>query len=174
MLALKEPRFVTGFSDPEMVVALTQGEVDARSQVAESIELTPAWIDGSTVDFHAILETPKVGKHPRFAQLPTLESFAKSAREQKVLAMHRAFRLVGTPYLFPPGTPKDRVDTVAEALRKTFKDPAFHRDFKKLTGADPSPLMAEEQEKVIRELPRDSEAVELFKKLIGGDPLPPR
>jgi hypothetical protein len=174
MLGLKEPKFVTGFSDPEMVIALAQGEVDGRSQVAESIELTPGWLDKGLVDFHAILETPKVNKHPRFAQLPTLENFANSAREQNVLLMHRAFRLVGTPYLFPPGTPKDRVEIVAEALRTTFRDPAFLKDFKQTTGADATPLMAEEQDKAIKEIPRDREVIELFKKLAGGDPLPRR
>jgi hypothetical protein len=34
--------------------------------------------------------------------------------------------------------------------------------------------MPEEQDKVIRELPRDKETVELFKKLSGPDPMPPR
>jgi hypothetical protein len=34
--------------------------------------------------------------------------------------------------------------------------------------------MPEEQEKVVRELPRDPTVVELFKKLSGGDPLPVR
>ncbi len=124
-LCLKEPKFVTGFGDPEMLVALAQGEVDGRSQVAESIERTPEWIDKGAVDFHAILETPGVKRHPRFAQLPTLESFAKSGREQKVLLMHRAFRSVGTPYMLPPATPKERVDIIADALRATFRDPAF-------------------------------------------------
>jgi tripartite-type tricarboxylate transporter receptor subunit TctC len=174
MLGLKEPRFVTGFSDPEMVIALAQGEVDGRSQVAESIEITPGWIDKGVVDFHAILETPKVSKHPRFAQVPALESFTKSAREQKLLHMHRAFRSVGTPYLFPPATPKERVDSVADALRKTFKDPEFLKEFKKLTGAEATPLPAEEQIKAIRDIPREREVIELFNKLAGGDPLPPR
>ena len=174
MLALKEPKFITGYGDPEMVVALAQGEADGRSQVAESIERTPEWIDKGAVDFHAILETPGVKKHPRFGQLPALESFTKSAKEQKLLLMHRAFRSVGTPYLFPPGTPKERVETVTEALRTTLRDPAFLSDFKKLTGADATPLMAEEQMKAIREIPRDREVIELFKKLVSAEPLPPR
>ncbi len=174
MLGLKEPKFVTGFGDPEMLVALAQGEVDGRSQVSESIERTPEWIDKGAVDFHAILETPGVRKHPRFAQLPALESFTKSPREQKLLLMHRAFRSVGTPYLFPPGTPKDRVDGVAEALRTTFRDPAFLSDFKKQTGAEATPITAEEQTKALREIPRDREVIELFKKLVSAEPLPPR
>ena len=34
--------------------------------------------------------------------------------------------------------------------------------------------MAEEQEKAIKEIPRDTEIVALFNKLAGSDPLPPR
>jgi hypothetical protein len=56
----------------------------------------------------------------------------------------------------------------------TFRDPAFLKDFKKLTGADPTPLTAEEQNKAIKEIPRDREVIDLFKKLAGGDPLPLR
>jgi len=174
LLNLKEPRFVTGYGDPEMLVALGQGEVDGRSQVAESIENTPGWIDKGVVDFHAIMETPGVKKHPRLAAVPALESFTKSTREQKLLQMHRAFRSIGTPYMLPPGTPKERIDIIADALRVTFRDPAFLSDFKKLTGADATPLTAEEQNKAIKEIPRDREVIELFKKLVGADPLPSR
>jgi hypothetical protein len=157
-----------------MLVALAQGEVDGRSQVSESIERTPEWIDKGAVDFHAILETPGVKKHPRFAQLPAVESFTKSAREQKLLLMHRAFRSIGTPYLLPPGTPKDRVDIIADALRATFRDPAFLSDFKKQTGAEATPITADDQMKALREIPRDREVIELFKKLVSAEPLPPR
>ena len=174
MLGLKETKFVTGFGDPEMLVALAQGEVDARSQVSESIEKTPGWLDGGVVHFHAIMETPGVPRHPRFAQLPTLENFAKSPREQKLLLMHRAFRSVGTPYMLPPATPKERVDIVADALRATFRDPAFLSDFKKQTGAEATPITAEEQSKAPREIPRDREVIELFKKMVSADPLPQR
>lgn len=174
LLGLKDPKFVTGFGDPEMLVALGQGEADGRSQVAESIERTPEWIDKGAVDFQAILETAGVKKHPSFAQLPALESFAKSAREQRLLVMHRAFRSIGTPYMLPPATPKDRVDMIADALRAAFRDPAFLNDFKKQTGADATPITAEDQSKAIREIPRDKEVIELFKKLAGAEPLPQR
>jgi hypothetical protein len=36
---------------------------------------------------------------------------------------------------------------------------------KKPTGEDPDPLMPEEVEKAIREMPRDAEVIELLKKL---------
>ncbi|MGH7775309.1 MAG: hypothetical protein ACREQA_24035 [Candidatus Binatia bacterium] len=175
MLDLKEPRFVTGYSGPEVDLALMRGEVDARVNIADTIvQRTPEWIDKGLVDFHAILEIPKGDKHARFAHLPELENFAKSDRERKLLTMNRAFRLTGSPYILPPGTPKEQVQILQEAIRKTFKDAEFHKEFKKLTGDDPTPLMPEAHEKAIRELPREPEIVGLFKRIAGSDSLPPR
>lgn len=59
-------------------------------------------------------------------------------------------------------------------MRKTFEDPAFHSDFKKLSGEQAAPTMAEEQEKAVREIPRESEIIELFKKISGDGTLPGR
>jgi hypothetical protein len=70
--------------------------------------------------------------------------------------------------------PKDRVEIIKEALRKSFKDPEFFKEYRKVGGEDPSPLMPEENEKAIRDLPRDAETVELYKRFAGAGPLPPR
>src|SRR3989338_2840266 len=175
LIGLKDPKFVTGYSGPEVDLALMRGEVDARSNIADTIiTRTPEWIEKGLIDLHAILEIPKGEKHPRFAQLPELESFAKSDKERKLLGMFRSFRMMGSPYILPPGTTKDRVQILQEAMRKTFRDAEFHKEFKKLTGDDPTPLMPEAHEKAVRELPRDPEIVGLFKKLAGGEPLPAR
>ncbi|MBI2210339.1 MAG: hypothetical protein HYV05_10675 [Deltaproteobacteria bacterium] len=175
LIGLKDPKFVTGYSGPEVDLALMRGELDARANIADTIVTrTPEWIEKGLIDFHAILEIPRGEKHPRFLQLPELESFAKSDNERKLLAMFRSFRLTGSPYILPPGTPKERVQILQEAIRKTFKDPEFRKEFKKLTGDDPTPLMPEAHEKAVRELPRDPEIVKFFKKIAGGDPLPPR
>ena len=88
--------------------------------------------------------------------------------------MFRAFRVAGTPYLLPPGTPRQRVEILQEAMRKIFNDSDFQRDYKKMTGDDPSPLTADLLEKIVREIPRDAETVEFFKKFAGAGPLPQR
>ena len=80
----------------------------------------------------------------------------------------------GQNFFLPPGTPKERVQTLQDAMRKTFGDPEFVKDYQKLSGEAPTPLMPEALEKVIKELPRDSEAVEIFNKLAGSAPLPAR
>jgi hypothetical protein len=50
-------------------------------------------------------------------------------------------------------------------MRKVFKDAQFRREYKKLIGEDPDPLMPEDTEKAIREMPRDAEVIELLKKV---------
>jgi tripartite-type tricarboxylate transporter receptor subunit TctC len=87
--------------------------------------------------------------------------------------MHRTLQLAGAPFVLPSGTPRERVEILQQAMRRIFKDPEFHNEYKK-TGDDSPPLMPETLQKAIKELPRDPEVVELFKKLFGADPLPAR
>ena len=175
ILGLKDPKFIAGYAGPEIDQALMRGEVDARATAADSVaQRNRDWLEGGLVDFHAILEIPKGDKHPQFKQLPELESFARSDRERKLISLARAFRVAGGPSVLPPGTPKDRVAVLQEAFRKTYKDPEFLREYRKLTGDEASPLLPEDHEKTIRDIPREPEIIELYKKIVGAEPLPQR
>ncbi len=177
LIGLKEPKFITGFSGTELDVAMTRGELDARVNLADTIiTRTPEFIEKRVMNFHAILEIPRGDKHlhPIFNKLPELGTFAKTDMEKKVLSMQRAIRLAGSPYILPPGTPKEAVAIIKDAVTKTLKDPAFHREYKKLTGDDPTPIFAEAQEEALRELPRDPETLKTFNLIAGNQPLPPR
>jgi hypothetical protein len=123
---------------------------------------------------HVIMEVPKGLKHDHFSNLPEIESFAKSERERKLLQMVRAFRQFGTPSVLPPGTPKEQVEVLKAAMVKTFTDPESPAQYKKLTGDEASPLMPDEMEKSLKDLPRDPETVALFKNLNAAGPLPTR
>jgi len=175
LLGMKEPRFVVGFTGPEIDVALVQREIDSRVTTADSlIRRNRELLDKGLVDVHASIEIPKGERHPRFAHVPEAETFAKSDREKKMVEMFRAFRIAGQNFFLPPGVPRDRVQILTEAMRKTLSDPEFLKEYQKLSGEAASPLAAEALEKVIRELPRDANVVELFNKLAGADPLPAR
>jgi tripartite-type tricarboxylate transporter receptor subunit TctC len=176
-LDLKAPKFVTGYSSLEADVALRNAEIDSRANNTTSVlRRNRDWVESGIMDFHAILAVPKGDKHPhpRFAQLPEIESFAKTEKEKRLLTMWRGFRTATSPYVLPPGTPKDRVEILQEAMRKVFSDPQFHAEYKKLVTDEVSPLMPEELIKVIREMPRDAEVIEMLKKFSGIEPLPPR
>jgi tripartite-type tricarboxylate transporter receptor subunit TctC len=174
-LGLKEPKFIPGYAAPELDIALLRGEVDARANTATSVwQRNPDWVEKGLMDFHAIYAVPKELKHARFGHLPEIESFAKSEKERKLLALSRIFRLTGSPYVLPPGTPKDRVEIVQEAMRKTFKDSDFNREYRKIVGEEASPMTPEELTKAIQDTPRDAELIELFKTFSGAAPLPAR
>ena len=177
LIGLRDPRFVTGYSGTELDLNLLRGEIDSRANIADTVLQRGAdSLTKGLVNVHAILEIPKGDKHPhsRFASLPEIESFARSDKESKVLSMFRAFRLVGSPYILPPGTPQERAEILREAFRKTFRDPEFHKEYRKLTGDDATPLLPEGMQKAVRELPREREIVDIFQKIAGADALPPR
>ena len=171
LLGLTKPTFVVGFSGPEIDLALERGEVDARSSATESVlQRNPDRL----VHFHSIFEVPRGSKHPRFGHLPEIETFAKSDKERKMMTLLRNLKSAGAPLVLPQGTPEDRVQIIRQGFRRMFRDPAFHEDYKRRVSEEPSPLAPEALEKMIRETPRNPEAVELLKSLNGAGSLPPR
>jgi hypothetical protein len=152
---------------------LPRGEIDAITNSDDFYARNPEWIEKKMVDFHVVMEIPKGEKHPLFSRLPEIETFAKTERGHKLLSMFRLFRLSGSPFILPPATQKDRAEIIKEAIRKSFKDPEFVKEYRKVVGEDPTPLLPDENERAIRELPRDAETIELFKKFAGAGALPP-
>ncbi|MGH7808692.1 MAG: hypothetical protein ACREP5_00285, partial [Candidatus Binatia bacterium] len=91
LLGLKEPKFVTGFTGPEIYIAVSRGEVDAHATGAARFVIEqPEWIEKKLVHFHSTLTVPKGRHHPTFAHVPELGTFAKSDIERKLLDMFRA------------------------------------------------------------------------------------
>jgi len=171
LLDFKEPRFVVGFNDPEMDVALNNGELDGRTSGNIDSVLREM---RDQVQFHSTISNPKGRFDPRLPGLSDLDTFAKNDKERKVVDLFRAFQVPRWPHHVSPGTPPELVKILREAMAKTFKDPGFQQEFTKLMGREPTPLTGEEVEKAIKELPRDPEVIALYKKLADSGPLPPR
>jgi tripartite-type tricarboxylate transporter receptor subunit TctC len=172
LLEFKEPKFIAGFTSPEMDVALSGGELDART--TSSLD---DFVQKGTKDnfhYHATLAVPKGAPHPDLPGLPDLDKFARTEKESKVLDLFRAFQYPRWPIHLPPETPKELVQVLRDAMAKTYKDPGFRQDFKKLMGREASPLTGEELQKAVRELPRDAEVIALYKKFADAGALPPR
>jgi tripartite-type tricarboxylate transporter receptor subunit TctC len=175
LIGIKDPSFVVGYGGTELDAALARGEIDARINNADTVlTRNVEFLKSGAVVPLVIMEVPKGLKHHHFSNLPEIESFAKSELERKLLNMVRVFRQFGTPSILPPGTPKQQVEILKAAMVKTFKDPEFPAEYKKFTGDEATPLMPDEMEKALKELPRDPETVALFKKLNGAGPLPAR
>jgi tripartite-type tricarboxylate transporter receptor subunit TctC len=172
LLDVKDPRFVVGYPGAELDIALERGEIDARAAALDTAVLSESY--KNLVDFHAILEIPKGHRPRQFAHLPEIEAFVRSDIESRVLAMSRIFWGVGTLTYLPPSTPEKLAEILRQAFRDSYKDRQFHEQYKKVLGLYPTPLMPEEQQKLVAELPRDSEVIKVFKTIAGIDPLPPR
>ena len=175
LIGIKDPKMIVGYGGSELDLALMKGEIDGRINNADTMLTRNAeMLEKGAIDVHAIMEVPRGLKHEKFPNLPEITTFAKSENERKLLDMVSAFRQFGSPFFLPPGTPKEQVKILQDAMVKAFNDPAFHKDYKKYTGDEASPLMPHEMEKLVKEMPRDAETVELFKKLNAAGPLPGR
>jgi tripartite-type tricarboxylate transporter receptor subunit TctC len=172
LLDLKDSRFVVGYAGTELDIGLERGEIDARAVALDSVSMSETY--KKLVDFHAILEIPKGRRPPQFANLPEIETFVRSEMESRVLTMSRIFWGVGTLMYLPPSTPEKLAEILRQAFRNSFEDREFHEQYKKLLGISPTPLMPEDQQKLVAELPRDTEVVRVFKTIAGIDPLPSR
>jgi len=172
LLGLKEPRFVVGYAGTELDVALERGEIDSRASAVDKETMSEDY--KKIADIHAILEIPKGNRPPVFAGLPEVGTFARTQLERDVLAMSRTFWGAGTLIFLPPNTPENLVRTVRQAIRRSFEDQQFHEAYKKLLGVDATPLMPEDQQQLVADLPRDPEVVKAFAMIADMGPLPPR
>ena len=176
VLGLRSPKFVTGYSGPELVQAIHQGEFDAQAYNADIfVQRLKEWVEKRLVHFHVVDEIPRGYRfpYPVFDSLPGLDKFVNNERKRKLVDMQSNFTLIGAPFILPPGTSKEHIYILSDAIRKTFRDPEFLAHFKKLTSADAAPFFSEEQTRAIKEIPRDPETIDLFKKISDGGPLPP-
>jgi hypothetical protein len=66
------------------------------------------------------------------------------------------------------------VKILRDAMRKAFADPEYVKSYEKLTSEPAMPISHEEFDKQLRELPREAELIDMFKRLSGPAPLPAR
>lgn len=90
------------------------------------------------------------------------------------MQLQRGFRLSGSPFILPPGTARECVILLQDAMTRVFKDPAFPAMFKKIVGDDAEIVLPTVMDEGIKELPRNPEVVELLTKIAGPNPLPAR
>jgi tripartite-type tricarboxylate transporter receptor subunit TctC len=177
VLDMREPRFVTGYTPREIDFALERNEIDARVSILDSLlTRNVAWLDKDLVHIHATIDIPKGFKHAdaRLAKLPEIESFARSNQDRRLIQLFRGARDTGQPFVLPPGTPAAQVKILREAMRKAFADPEYVKAYEKLTSEPAMPISWEEFEAQLREVPREAEIIDLFKRLSSPAPLPAR
>ncbi|MGH7886309.1 MAG: hypothetical protein ACREPG_00460, partial [Candidatus Binatia bacterium] len=166
-----------GYTPREIDFALERNEIDARVSIVDSlVTRNVAWLEKDLINIHATIDIPKGFRHAdaRLAKLPEIESFARSTQDRRLIQLFRGARDTGQPFVLPPSTPAEPVKILREAMRKAFADPDYLKGYEKLTSEPAMPITPEEFEKQLRELPREPELIDLFKKFAGPGPLPKR
>jgi hypothetical protein len=177
ILELKDPKWVLGYSDRELDLALERGEADALTNNPRTfLRETPHWLkQGFTIPV-VMRDTRGRGAEsvPEFPQTPaTVDRFVDTDLKHKVLQLFTASKPSTTVFFVSKGIPDEAMKDLKEAFNKTWKDPDFAKHYTQLTNLPSDPMLGEEIERALQELPDDPRIMEVYKKIIGAGPLPP-
>ena len=134
----------------EIKLAAEAGELDGGCWAWESMKtMWPRALESGDVKV-ILMVMPK--KHPELPHVPLAIDYAKTDDARRILkyAVHDIAMLTRI-YFVPPGTPRERVQTLRKAFADTLKDPEFLADAKK-SKLDIEPVPGEELQKLVRNL----------------------
>ena len=128
--------------------AMDRGELDGGCWQWSSISVTagPMLSDGSALVFTQL----GMKKAPTLAEVENALERTKGT-DRAVLTALLAETALGRPYAAPPDVPADRVQILRNGFMKTFEDPKFLEDAKRL-GLQIDPIGGEELQKLVNEL----------------------
>jgi tripartite-type tricarboxylate transporter receptor subunit TctC len=131
-------------------LALEQKEIDGVCGWSwSSVKGTSQhWLDSG---FIRILAQLGLRPHPELTKMgvPFLLDMAPNKEARQIMKVLFSRLAVGRPVLTTPGVPKGRVAVLRTAFQKTWKDPAFLDEAKRL-GLEVNPMSGDEVEKLIR------------------------
>lgn len=144
-------QLVTGYKGTSQIrLAAESGELAGGCWTWDSIRATwtKAIASGDAVVVLQILSKP----HPELPNVPLASKLAKNEEARQLIQVgieepSDYYR----PYVLPPGTPKERVDTLRKAFQETLKDPEFLADARK-AKLDIEPITGEEMENKVSKL----------------------
>lgn len=141
-------QLVSGYKGTaDIRLAFNGGEINGLSNSWESFKSTwPRELQAGEIKM--ILQA--VAKpHPELPNVRMVMDYTKTDLDRKVIktGVHD-YNPTARPYVFPPGTPKDRVQILRKAFTDTMKDPDFIADAQK-AKLDLSPLSGDELEKIV-------------------------
>jgi tripartite-type tricarboxylate transporter receptor subunit TctC len=141
-------QLVTGYKGTaEIRLAAESGELAGGCWTWDSMRAT--W-SKAIQSGEAVVVLQAVGKpHPELPRVPLAQSLAKNDEARQLLkAGVQDPADFYRPYVTPPRTPKQRVETLRQAFDVTMKDPEFLADAKK-ANLDLEPISGSEMERIV-------------------------
>jgi tripartite-type tricarboxylate transporter receptor subunit TctC len=142
-------KVINGYGTTESMLAVERGEVDGMCGMSWSTlkVSNPDWVKKQllTVMIQAGAK-PQAG----LPDVPLVIDQAKNAEDKKLIELLFFPQEMGRPFVMPPETPKELVNTIRRAFDETMKDPAFLAEAEK-SLFDVDPLTGEEMERILRQ-----------------------
>jgi tripartite-type tricarboxylate transporter receptor subunit TctC len=134
----------------ETRLAFNNGEVQATSNAWESTKST--WRNELESGTLKVVLQATLKSHPELKQIPVAYELAKTDEAKKLMAtVLRANSPTVRPFMAPPATPNDRVQTLRKAFMATWSDPELVAETKK-ARLDLDPADGAELEQNINEI----------------------
>src|SRR5262245_36856125 len=141
-------QLVSGYKGTaEIRLAINSGELNGITNSWESFKST--WVKEVESGALVVLALGVPKRHPDIPNVPLVIDFVKNEDAKKLVqvAVHD-YSAIARPYVFPPGTPKDRVQILRKGLSDTLKDPDFLVDAQR-ARLDLNPIGGDELEKIV-------------------------
>ena len=144
-------QLVTGYKGTaDIRLAVASGEMQGLVNSWESFKST--WTREIETGAISIILVGVPQRHPDIPNVPSISEFAKTEEAKKLIQVAvYDYGATARPYVFPPGTPKDRVQILRKALLETLRDPAFVTEAEK-AKLDIDHVPGEEVEAVVEQL----------------------
>jgi tripartite-type tricarboxylate transporter receptor subunit TctC len=142
-------QLVSGYKGTaDIKLAVNSGELQGLVNSWESFK--SGWVkEIETGAVMVVLQMLPSGRHPDLPNVPSILDYVKNEEGRKIVQTSVFdYGAIARPYVFPPGTPKDRVQALRKGLADTYKDPEFIADAQK-ARLDMAPLSGEELEKIV-------------------------
>ena len=141
-------KIVTGYPGGNQInLAMERGEVQARNNTWSSWKATkPSWLRDKFI-------TVLVQAGPRAPDLdaPSVESFAKTPDDRKLIELVTSGTHLGRPIATTPDVPEDRLRALRAAYRATMADPEFRAEAEK-AGFEVAPVYGEEMQNIVQSI----------------------
>src|SRR5687768_9901910 len=153
-------KVVSGYSSSsDIMLAIERKEVDGRAGSFSSIR---PFIDRKLVV--PVIRARAI--EPGIEDLPVDEKLAPNARARAIMALRSAPEVIGRPYVMPPKTPPELLQTIQAAFVKAIKDPELVAEAKK-AKAELEFVSGKEAVEVMKEvLDQPADVVKEFSKYI--------
>jgi tripartite-type tricarboxylate transporter receptor subunit TctC len=159
-------QLVTGYKGTaDIKLAVNSGELQGVVNSWESFK--SGWAKEIETGAVMIVLQMLPQRHPDLPNVPTILDYVKNEDDRKIVQVGVFdYGAIARPYVFPPNTPKDRVQALRKGLADTYKDPEFLADAKK-ARLDMAPLTGEEMEKIVdRTYKLDKKLVARLKEIL--------